>query len=978
MALSSQQLAGLNIAAQRQAQGNASAEDLKNLQYAQKTFGYKAPTSMPSVPSSTPAPTVQQPKAPTPPPVSTSQSVAGPISSPIRPPASSSAVYSQPPIPQTPPSTSTQVQVAQPYRPPEQAQQQSVADYVPPKVTPQTGQVQIMRGEDAGDFEGIVTQSSNVPGVPSISYGYRIPKATVINAQGERVIVRTDKKRGGKYQTAEDLFAKGYRLEKAPGIPVTPFGTENVQTGARTGVSTGAVQLQAPNSANTFRDFLVKQLRAPAEIDKTIQELNIAASRDAAGVASATDNANLAYAESRGYIRPQVTQQAQAEALQRSVEPSAPSEPEAPPSTDVTQDAPDTLPAGAFGEAETAQAPMREAPMEQRSQTSYQQPAELSRAIQDQQEALRALIAAMEEGKDTSSYETGLQSAQKQLADEDLRTQMGIAAVQDQPIAAPFLQGQAAAIQRQAGIRQQGVANQANLLQQQLAAEQARRQRNVQIAQQRYEIASGLAESAKKQYAPMEVGGALIRLNPATGGYERVYGEQEAPKVEAREINGVLYERSSDGVWKKVAGEAKPAATEIREAGGVIYERGANGVWKKVAGEQKAITPDSKEVGGFIYERQADGTWAKVAGEGTNIGGYSKEQFSRLNIIADNARQDENLKTFPSVRASYETARTAATRGDGAGDIVLMRMLAKITDPTTGVKEEEFRTFEGAQGALDRLGIKLDRGMWEGDKLNKQGRERLLREAEAIYSQRQAAYRNSYNFYVGQAQNVGGTEKDVLPYYVAPSTGSTSQPPTQGETFQDFMTRKQAEMRMSIDPRSSTYKALEREYNQNSAINTLPSADDFRQESQTSSNGIIKTSTSTDGHDINRLVAAIGQFESGGNYGALGKTTATGDRAYGKYQVMGNNIPSWTQEVLGRRMTPQEFLKDKKAQDQVASAKLGQSLAKYGNIEDAASVWFSGRPVKLAGNARDVVGTSVPQYISNIRALYNRKNTSIA
>lgn len=115
---------------------------------------------------------------------------------------------------------------------------------------------------------------------------------------------------------------------------------------------------------------------------------------------------------------------------------------------------------------------------------------------------------------------------------------------------------------------------------------------------------------------------------------------------------------------------------------------------------------------------------------------------------------------------------------------------------------------------------------------------------------------------------------------------------------------------------------------------------------------------------VPRLAYAVGQLESGGKYDTLGPMTK-GDRAYGKYQVMGNNVPSWSQEILGQRLTPQEFLANPQYQDQIAQAKLGQYYDKYGNINDAASMWFSGRPA--SGNSgRDVLGTSVPQYIRTI------------
>lgn len=93
--------------------------------------------------------------------------------------------------------------------------------------------------------------------------------------------------------------------------------------------------------------------------------------------------------------------------------------------------------------------------------------------------------------------------------------------------------------------------------------------------------------------------------------------------------------------------------------------------------------------------------------------------------------------------------------------------------------------------------------------------------------------------------------------------------------------------------------------------------------------------------------------ESGGNYHALGPVTRNGDRAYGKYQVMGRNVPAWTREILGRAMTPEEFLADRDAQEAVFRAKMEEYYRRYGNWEDAASMWFTGRPYAQGRNLSD-------------------------
>jgi len=119
--------------------------------------------------------------------------------------------------------------------------------------------------------------------------------------------------------------------------------------------------------------------------------------------------------------------------------------------------------------------------------------------------------------------------------------------------------------------------------------------------------------------------------------------------------------------------------------------------------------------------------------------------------------------------------------------------------------------------------------------------------------------------------------------------------------------------------------------------------------------------------DINAHAAAIRAIESSGNYKALGPVTKSGDRAYGAYQVMGANIGPWTEKYVGRRMTPDEFLADQKAQDTVFQGEFGSYVSQYGNPQDAASMWFSGKPLSKAGNASDG-NTTVPEYVSRFNS----------
>lgn len=118
--------------------------------------------------------------------------------------------------------------------------------------------------------------------------------------------------------------------------------------------------------------------------------------------------------------------------------------------------------------------------------------------------------------------------------------------------------------------------------------------------------------------------------------------------------------------------------------------------------------------------------------------------------------------------------------------------------------------------------------------------------------------------------------------------------------------------------------------------------------------------------DFARWQRGISGIESGGRYDILGPVTKTGDRAYGRYQVMGSNIPAWTKEALGREMSAVEFLANPAAQDAVFKHIFGKYVREHGE-SGAAARWFSGS-ANTTSSARDQLGTTVPGYVG----AYNR------
>ena len=103
--------------------------------------------------------------------------------------------------------------------------------------------------------------------------------------------------------------------------------------------------------------------------------------------------------------------------------------------------------------------------------------------------------------------------------------------------------------------------------------------------------------------------------------------------------------------------------------------------------------------------------------------------------------------------------------------------------------------------------------------------------------------------------------------------------------------------------------------------------------------------------NFDSFVNAIAGKESGGNYGAVNRHSG----AMGKYQIMPGNISSWSREILGYSISPQQFLRSPQLQEQIARGKLQQYYNKWGP-GGAAVAWYSG-----PGNVEKKMGSTRSQ-----------------
>lgn len=124
---------------------------------------------------------------------------------------------------------------------------------------------------------------------------------------------------------------------------------------------------------------------------------------------------------------------------------------------------------------------------------------------------------------------------------------------------------------------------------------------------------------------------------------------------------------------------------------------------------------------------------------------------------------------------------------------------------------------------------------------------------------------------------------------------------------------------------------------------------------------VAATAPSAGGPQAYRDAIASIESAGSGDYSAVGPTNPKLGRALGRYQIMEANIGPWSQEALGRAVTPDEFLANPQLQDAIFDKKFGSYVEQFGP-EGAAQAWFAGPGGVGKVDRKDVLGTNVGEY----------------
>lgn len=421
-----------------------------------------------------------------------------------------------------------------------------------------------------------------------------------------------------------------------------------------------------------------------------------------------------------------------------------------------------------------------------------------------------------------------------------------------------------------------------------------------------------------------------------------------------------MIQSALDGLsLKKVASEFdKDLTQQIND--GFIYDKNGNKLTDAEGGYLK-FTPGSGELDELLSVAEAKSLGVPYGTTKAGALGITPTEVTDPQQLFTNIRNLRNdfqgtpvIKDLNEIRGRLDVLDRAMQESQNSGSLIavdqaLITTFNKLLDPTSVVRESEY-----ARTASDQSFLNLLKGKWEkiqsgGAGLTQDEREAIARMGREFANAAEQRAQPIIQQYTNDAIQIG-----VDPNRIIGGIGearTVSAPMTQEQ--QVFAEAKNT---LGRDPtRQEMEEILQRSITEQEFAS-------FNNDLSTSQNGSVA-----------QIASAIGQYESGGNYQARGPVVQSGqyagERAMGKYQIMPGNLPQWSREALGREVSEQEFMNNPSIQDQIAMYQMNKIYSQHGTAEDVASVWFSGQPLARAGNARDVIGTTVPQYVQNVISL---------
>lgn len=315
---------------------------------------------------------------------------------------------------------------------------------------------------------------------------------------------------------------------------------------------------------------------------------------------------------------------------------------------------------------------------------------------------------------------------------------------------------------------------------------QQQAQANASQAQQQYQSAQ---QSPPNLALPLQALLPLIGASIASNISGNQNYAQGAEQITQQRRGDILARRAEN--LSMLAERHKAAADAAVKAGNIVDELKYRTSYDKLLKQYEDIQTKQAELRLFERTSERDKTqhgYDMELQELKNKGDHAKDARQRqaqrrqfLQSMNVAVRQDPDIKGFVTVRDFYARGQRAFQQKNNLGDTLLMRAVAKVSDPESSVREEEFKVFEKAQGLMARAGVTLTKAMWGKGTLNEYGRQEMLRALQDIYKTKEVQHQRAWDMYAGQGQEFDVDPKLYLRDYTIPgvSVPSGNAGPTQ-------------------------------------------------------------------------------------------------------------------------------------------------------------------------------------------------------
>lgn len=260
--------------------------------------------------------------------------------------------------------------------------------------------------------------------------------------------------------------------------------------------------------------------------------------------------------------------------------------------------------------------------------------------------------------------------------------------------------------------------------------EALRLQNAVGIAQNNASLTQNAAKAAfdyqSAKYKPTEIGGALAKLNPATGKYETVYSAPQRPADQPASVQEYEYAKS----------------------------QGYTGTFQQ-------------------YQNEDANRKAVASGTGLTPGQIN----TTVNQIRGSFDNEPIVKQYNTIATTVNALKDAGT--SPTDDIQRVYAFAKIMDPNSAVREGEYKTVQDyATSLLQRAGIKANRVFNNSGFLTDEARKFMLGTLNNVLTSNKKAYDNVASEYQRQIDDAyAGKPQSITNYGQAFDTQPTEGDP---------------------------------------------------------------------------------------------------------------------------------------------------------------------------------------------------------